>query len=73
MYDFIKRLRDILVSIGVLVLFAPIFLIISLIIKIESRGPILFSQMRVGKNGKLFVNYKLRTMHDADDDRHENS
>lgn len=59
---FLKRFFDIIVSfIGILVLLLPM-LIISVIIKIDSRGPVLFKQERVGKNKKNFKILKFRTM-----------
>lgn len=58
----IKRTADfILASIGVLVLI-PLFLIISILIKSDSKGPILYKQKRVGKDGNLFNMYKFRSM-----------
>lgn len=45
-----------------IVLFSPLWLIISLLIKLDSDGPILFKQKRIGKNKKEFVVYKFRTM-----------
>lgn len=61
-YEFTKRTIDILVSlIGLIVLF-PLLVVIMILIKIDSRGPILFYQNRVGKNGKIFKMYKFRSM-----------
>jgi lipopolysaccharide/colanic/teichoic acid biosynthesis glycosyltransferase len=57
-----KRLFDILFSLSVLIVFSPIYLIISLLIYINSPGPILYVQRRVGRNGRLFECYKFRTM-----------
>ena len=60
---FIKRLMDILFSsIGLIVLF-PLLLVISLIIKLESKGQFLFIQERVGKDNKNFNIFKFRTMY----------
>jgi len=56
------RFFDILISIITLFFLLPFFLIISVIIKIDSRGPIIFKQKRVGLNKKTFYLYKLRTM-----------
>ena len=56
------RFFDILFSTVGLILFFPIFLIISICIKIETRGPILYKQDRVGKDGKIFKLYKFRSM-----------
>ncbi len=54
-----------------LVLSAPLFLVIATCIKINSRGPVLFTQKRVGRNGKVFRFYKFRTMqHNSDDAVH---
>ena len=58
----LKRLLDIVASgIGIIIL-SPILIIISIIIKITSRGPIFFKQGRVGKNEKKFKILKFRTM-----------
>ncbi len=56
------RIFDIVLSLFVLVVFIPIWLVISLIIKLDSSGPVIFRQIRVGLNGKLFQMYKFRTM-----------
>jgi len=56
------RFFDILFSTIGLILFFPIFIIISICIKIETRGPILYKQDRVGKDGKIFKLYKFRSM-----------
>lgn len=58
----IKRLMDILVSIAVLILGAPVFLVIAIIIKLTSKGPVIYAQERVGRNGKTFTMFKFRTM-----------
>lgn len=61
-YFIVKRLFDIIFSFfGVIFLF-PLFLIIAILIKISSKGPIIFKQERVGKNFKKFYLYKFRTM-----------
>ena len=57
-----KRLFDFLASLFGLIILSPIFLLISLIIKITSKGPILFRQKRVGKNGEIFTLVKFRSM-----------
>lgn len=59
---FFKRLFDILLSLIGIVIFFPIFVVVSIAIKIDSKGPILFRQKRRTKNGKLFQIYKFRTM-----------
>lgn len=61
-YCFIKRVMDIVIAcLGIVILF-PIFFIISIAIKIDSDGPIIFSQKRYGINKKCFRIYKFRTM-----------
>ena len=61
-YFDIKRILDIILSIVVLIILCPFLIIFSIIIKVESEGPILFKQKRVGKNKKIFTIYKFRTM-----------
>ncbi|MBL0053649.1 MAG: sugar transferase [Bacteroidetes bacterium] len=58
----IKRVFDISSSIVALVILAPVFIAISLVIKFNSAGPIFYLQKRVGKNNKDFSIYKFRTM-----------
>lgn len=58
----LKRAFDFLGALLLLLLASPILLITALAIKLESRGPIVFKQTRVGENGKLFTVYKLRSM-----------
>lgn len=57
-----KRIFDFLISLGGLILLSPFFLIIALLIALESPGGFLFMQWRVGKNGRDFRLYKFRTM-----------
>ncbi len=59
---FFKRLFDIILSLIGLVISIPIWIVISVAIKIDSKGPILFKQRRRTKNGKVFNIYKFRTM-----------
>ena len=61
-YKLSKRLIDIVGSLIGLILLSPIVLVIGILIKLESKGPIIFSQKRVGLNGKEFKMYKLRSM-----------
>lgn len=58
----IKRLFDIILSIIGIILLSPLFLILIIAIKIDSKGPAFFKQIRVGKNQKEFIIYKFRTM-----------
>lgn len=59
---FIKRSMDILLSIIGIILLSPIYIILILAIRIDSKGPAIFKQVRVGKDGKNFTIYKFRTM-----------
>jgi exopolysaccharide biosynthesis polyprenyl glycosylphosphotransferase len=58
----IKSVFDFLFSLMVLIILSPFFLLIALIIKIDSKGPVFFHQTRVGLHGRKFVVYKFRTM-----------
>ena len=79
-YDAISRLFDIFATLVSLVVGLPIVLIAAIAIKIEDGGPVLYSQARLGKGGKVFTIYKMRSMRvdaevngaqwtDTDDDR----
>lgn len=65
---FIKRLLDIVVSFIAIILLAPVYLIISLIVLKYMGKPVLFSQMRIGKNEKPFRLYKFRSMTNEKDE-----
>ncbi len=58
----IKRILDILIGLGVLVVLWPVMLIIALAIYIEDPGPVVFRQERLGKGGKVFTMLKFRSM-----------
>jgi lipopolysaccharide/colanic/teichoic acid biosynthesis glycosyltransferase len=60
--DFLKRAFDVIFSLGGLVILSPIFLMICLFIKFGTEGPILFKQVRVGRNENTFKILKFRTM-----------
>jgi lipopolysaccharide/colanic/teichoic acid biosynthesis glycosyltransferase len=62
LHSLIKRLFDILLSLPVMVVLLPVFVIIIIAIKLSGKGPVIFKQTRAGKNGKPFVFYKFRTM-----------
>lgn len=61
-YRAVKRFLDVTVSFLGLVLLSPLLLAVSLLIKIDSRGPVIFRQKRIGRNGKVFEIYKFRSM-----------
>ena len=61
-YLFLKRLMDIILSAtGLVILLLPM-VIIGILVKLDSKGPVIYSQKRLGKNGKPFVMYKFRSM-----------
>jgi lipopolysaccharide/colanic/teichoic acid biosynthesis glycosyltransferase len=64
-YETVKRSMDVAISAVVLVLAAPMMIIIAITIKLDSPGPALFVQYRVGKEGRPFRMYKFRTMVDG--------
>lgn len=59
---FIKRVIDIIISSFCLVFFSPILICAAIAVKFESKGPIIFRQERIGKNGRTFTMYKFRSM-----------
>ena len=58
-----KRLMDIILAIAALIAGSPVFLITALLVKLTSPGPIIFSQVRVGRFGRHFKFYKFRSMY----------
>lgn len=62
MYKLVKRMLDIVVAFVALVILSPLMLVTALLIKLDSKGPALFKQDRIGKNGKVFKIYKFRSM-----------
>ena len=60
--NFLKRLIDIVISLLVLVVLSPVFLITAIAIKLNSKGPVIFKQRRLGFGGKEFDIYKFRSM-----------
>uniref|UniRef100_UPI0037CA48E3 sugar transferase n=1 Tax=Longibaculum muris TaxID=1796628 RepID=UPI0037CA48E3 len=60
--NYIKRVIDFILSLVGLILLSPVFIILCLWIKLDSKGPILFKQKRFGKNKTFFYIYKFRTM-----------
>jgi lipopolysaccharide/colanic/teichoic acid biosynthesis glycosyltransferase len=59
---FLKRIFDFLISFIGLIICSPILIIVAIAIKIDSKGPVIFKQQRLGKNGKVYWMYKFRSM-----------
>lgn len=68
---YLGRLAEIFFSSLLLFLLTPLFVIIAITIKAESKGPVFFTQKRGGKDGKHFLIYKFRTMYKANVDVHK--
>jgi len=66
-----KRVSDLIIASLALTILAPLWLLIALLIKLDSRGPVFYKQERVGMDGRVFLFYKFRTMRaGTDDTRH---
>lgn len=61
-YGIIKRVLDLGLSVSMLIVLAPLLIVVAIIIKIDSPGPVLFRQERVGKDGRIFRICKFRSM-----------
>jgi len=70
MYPIFKRFLDVTVSLLLIILLMPLFIVLAFMIKLGSKGPVLFSQSRLGYKGKVFQLYKFRSM---TNDRHDPS
>ena len=62
MYSGFKRFMDVILSVFALIVLSPVMLIVAIIIKLTSPGPVIFVQKRVGKDGKVYDMYKFRSM-----------
>lgn len=72
LYKKVKRIIDVVLSSIGLIVLLPVFAIIALAIKIESKGPVFFKHTRIGKNGKIIKLYKFRSMVDNAEDLIQN-
>jgi exopolysaccharide biosynthesis polyprenyl glycosylphosphotransferase len=62
-YEWAKRISDVIVAAALVVVGSPLFLLLGILIKLDSKGPALFRQERVGLNGRRFRMFKFRTMY----------
>ncbi len=67
-YDLVKRAIDILIAGLALILSLPIQLVVALLVRINLGSPVLFTQQRPGRSGRMFTMYKFRTMRDITED-----
>lgn len=61
-YFFFRRIIDFLLSLLMIIVLSPLFIVLSIVIKIDSSGPVFFKQKRIGKKGKVFNMIKFRSM-----------
>ena len=61
-YRIVKRITDVVLATLALIMLSPVFAIIAIAIKLESKGPVFFKHTRIGKNGKIIKLYKFRSM-----------
>lgn len=64
---YIKRLLDVICALFAIVLFSPVMLVVAVLVKIKMGSPVIFTQERPGRNEKIFLLYKFRSMSDAKD------
>lgn len=67
LYPICKRAFDILLCVPAIVVLLPLFVVLAILVRLESKGPTIFRQERAGKNGKSFIFYKFRTMRPESD------
>ena len=64
----LKRIFDLIMAISAIIISLPVFIIIAVLVKLTSKGPIIYSQIRIGKDGKPFRFFKFRTMSIQDEE-----
>lgn len=64
-YLFVKRFLDMILSFMGIILLSPLLAVITVIVKLTSKGPVIYKQKRLGKSGKSFTIYKFRSMYDG--------
>jgi sugar transferase EpsL len=68
LYDPFKRIADIVASLLGLVVLSPVLAVVAVLVRRNLGSPVIFRQQRPGRDGRLFTNYKFRTMRDAPED-----
>ena len=63
LYPYVKRVFDVVFSLSFIIIFSPLYLLIALLIKCDSPGPIFYVTTRLGKGGKHITVMKFRTMY----------
>ena len=69
--QFVKRGLDAFLAMGAIIVFSPLLIVIAVLVRVKLGRPVLFTQERVGKDGKIFKLYKFRSMLDSRDDKGE--
>lgn len=67
----IKRMLDFLLSLIALIILSPIFLLVAILVRVKLGTPVIFKQERPGRNGRIFILYKFRTMLDQKDNNNQ--
>ena len=62
MYFKIRRIIDAIIALLMLIVLSPVLIIVAVWIKVDSKGPIIFKQQRIGKDGRIYNMYKFRSM-----------
>lgn len=62
MYKVVKRVMDFIIALCALIALSPVMLVVAIVIKVTSPGPVIFRQQRIGQHGKVFEIYKFRSM-----------
>lgn len=68
---FVKRGLDAFLATGALIVLSPVLLVTAILVRLKLGSPVLFTQKRPGRDGKIFILYKFRTMTDARDEKGE--
>jgi lipopolysaccharide/colanic/teichoic acid biosynthesis glycosyltransferase len=70
-YEIIKRISDIVLAFFMLLIMIPLFILVALVLMITQGTPVIYRQIRAGKDGQPFTMYKFRTMYEGDVEKHD--